>query len=138
MDLFVKNNLIKKDKLIIDVGRYCTKCMMVRYAAKRITVTKTRKLLSSAFCIDNDTIDFKELAKHIERITEKKMDISISLPASMVDYRIISIKNKRKSDLKRIIEREHAVFGRVTPLTHEIDFSHERYGEPFKAVLQRL
>ena len=41
MDILIKNNIIKKNKLIVDVGMYETKVLEVHYEAKKITVRRT-------------------------------------------------------------------------------------------------
>ena len=82
MDILIKNNIIKKNKLIVDVGMYETKVLEVHYEAKKITVTDARTI-SSKGLVDENGIDFSELASVIdtEFSNAGKKDVSVSLPS---------------------------------------------------------
>lgn len=124
MDILIKNNIIKKNKLIVDVGMYETKVLEVHYEAKKITVTDARTI-SSKGLVDENGIDFSELASVIdtEFSNAGKKDVSVSLPSEICESKIITIKNKKKSEIPKIIKKEHMTFGRANPITHVVDYA---------------
>lgn len=71
MDILIKNNIIKKNKLIVDVGMYETKVLEVHYEAKKITVTdrlKVKTIVSSVYnqiCLSEIFFDEYE---HLNRL----------------------------------------------------------------------
>jgi len=125
MDILVKNNIIKKNKIIVDIGSKFTKVLEVNYASKKITVKDAHKFDSSAMYQDG-TIDFSEIAKAVERsIKEKKRcEVSVSLPEDLVEAKIVSIKNKKQAEIPKLIEKEYGSFSRVSPLTHVLDYAY--------------
>ena len=124
MDVLIKNNIIKKNKLIVDIGMYETKVLEAHYESKRITVVSA-KTNSSKGIVDENGIDFFELASIIrENFSGScKRDVSVSLPADLCENKIITIKNKKKSEIPKIIKKEHMTFGRVNPITHIVDYA---------------
>lgn len=124
MDILIKNNIIKKNKLIVDIGMYETKALEVHYEAKKITVTDARTINSKGI-VDENGIDFSELASMIdtEFSNAGKGDVSVSLPSEICESKIITIKNKKKSEIPKIIKKEHMTFGRVNPITHVVDYA---------------
>lgn len=124
MDVLIKNNIIKKNKLIVDIGMYETKVLEVHYESKRITVVSA-KTISSKGIVDENGIDFFELASIIrENFSGScKRDVSVSLPAELCENKIITIKNRKKSEIPKIIKKEHMTFGRVNPITHIVDYA---------------
>ena len=134
LDFLIKNNIIKKNKLIIDIGMYETKVLETHYEAKRITVISAKTIASKGI-VDENSIDFFELASRIneEFSGSGKRDVSVSLPSELCESKIISIKNKKKSEIPKIIKKDYMTFGRVNPITHIVDYAflgmHEEEGD---------
>lgn len=124
MDILIKNNIIKKNKLIVDIGMFETKVLEAHYEAKKITVTSA-KTIGSKGIADENGIDFSELASRIdaEFSGTGKKDVSVSLPADFCESKIITIKNKKKSEIPKIIKKEYMTFGRANPITHVVDYA---------------
>ena len=96
MDVLIKNNIIKKNKLIVDIGMFETKVLEAHYEAKKITITSA-KTIGSKGIVDENGIDFSELASKIddEFSGSGKKDVSVSLPSELCESKIITIKNKK-------------------------------------------
>lgn len=124
LDVLIKNNIIKKNKLIVDIGMYETKVLEAHYEAKKVTIIAARTINSKGI-IDETGIDFYELASRIdeERYGSAKKDVSVSLPAEMCESKIITIKNKKKSEIPKIIKKDYSTFGRANPITHIVDYA---------------
>lgn len=124
MDVLIKNNIIKKNKLIVDIGMFETKVLEAHYEAKKITITSA-KTIGSKGIVDENGIDFSELASKIddEFSGSGKKDVSVSLPSELCESKIITIKNKKKSEIPKIIKKEHMTFGRANPITHIVDYA---------------
>lgn len=124
MDILIKNNIIKKNKVIIDIGLFATKILEVHYAAKKVSVTHAR-VFDNRSIVEGETIHFEELAKKVNEVITGtgRGDISLSLPAELCENKIITIKNKKESDIPKIIKKDYMSFGRVSPITHVIDYA---------------
>lgn len=124
MDILIKNNIVKKNKVIIDIGLFATKILGVHYAAKKVAVTYA-KVFDNRSIIEGEAIHFDELAKKVDEVITGtgRGDISISLPAEFCENKIITIKNKKESDIPKIIKKDYMSFGRVSPITHVIDYA---------------
>ena len=124
MDALIKNNIIKKNKLIIDIGMYEIKILETHYEAKKITVVSA-KTISSSGIVDESGIDFSEIAAKInEEVSGSvKRDVSISLPSEFCESKIITIKNRKKAEIPKIIKKDYMTFGRVNPVTHIVDYA---------------
>ena len=124
MDALIKNNVIKKNKMIVDIGMYETKVLEAHYEAKRITIVSA-KTIDSKGIVDENGIDFSELASKIdEEFSDScKRDVSVSLPSELCESKIITIKNKKKSEIPKIIKKDHMTFGRANPITHIVDYA---------------
>lgn len=124
MDALIKNNVIKKNKLIVDIGMYETKVVEAHYEAKKITVVSA-KTIGSKGIVDENGINFSELALRISKefAGSCKKDVSVSLPSEFCENKIITIKNKKKSEIPKVIKKEHMSFGRVNPITHIVDYA---------------
>ena len=124
MDLLIKNNIVKRNKVIVDVGVHTSKVLDVNYAAKEIVI-KGREYFDSNFVILENGIDSDELARRVDMHTSGsgRKDISITLPDFLVENKIIQIKNKKESDIDKIIRKEYMHFGKVSPLTHVVDYA---------------
>ena len=124
MDALIKNNIIKKNKLIVDIGMYETKVLEVHYEAKKVTVTNAKTFGSKGF-VDENGIDFPELASKIDTEVSGagKRDVSVSLPSEICESKIITIKNKKKSEIPKIIKKDYMTFGRANPITHVVDYA---------------
>jgi len=126
LDYLVKKNIIKKNKVIIDVGSKYIKLLGVHYANKKITITNAQKIDSSLFFNDNELNNVGELVRNVDRIMSKNKnsEISLSIPTNIVNCKIVSVKNKKVAELGKYIEREHTTFSKVSPLTHIIDYTY--------------
>lgn len=124
MDSLVKKNIIKKHKVIVDIGSKYIKVLSVHYAAKKVTVTDAQKIDSIPML--QDGINYLEIARAISKIIGKKKrcEVSVSLPTELVESKIITIKNKRQSDIPKLIEKEYVAFSRVSTLTHVVDYAY--------------
>lgn len=124
MDALIKNNVIKADKDIVDIGRYSTKILEVHYASKEVIV-KTSKLVETVYDAETENVDFTALAKKVDECSKGKSRkaVSISLPAEMTENKIITIKNKKESDIPKVIRNEFSNFGKVSSITHVVDYA---------------
>ena len=91
-DILVKNNIIKADKAIIDIGIYSAKILEAHYTAKCVDI-EDANIIKTGF---KGEFDFEEFAKRVDAVLVGKVrkDIIVSLPSSMAESKIISIKNK--------------------------------------------
>ncbi len=124
MDILIKNNIIKRSKIIIDVGLFATKILDVRYAARKININSA-KVIDSSFFVSREGYNFKELAKRVEEKTSGsgRKDITISLPSDICESKVIMIKNKKDSEIPKIIKKDYLTFAKVTPITHVVDYA---------------
>lgn len=124
MDALIKNNVIKKDKVIVDIGKYSTKILEVHYASKE-AIVKSSKLVETCYDDETDNINYDDLARKVDERAKVKgrKDISVSLPAEITENKIITIKNKKESDIPKIIKNEYSSFGKVSPITHVVDYA---------------
>lgn len=109
----------------MDVGNKFIKLLAANYSGKKITVTGVQKL-SSEQLFQQSELNYAELVRCVEGVTgtKKRTELSLSLPADMVEYKIVGIKNKKMTKLKVHIEKEYAFSGKVSPVTHEIDYAY--------------
>lgn len=124
MDILIKNNIIKKNKIIVDVGDFAVKILDVRYAAKRININSAKVIDSSLFK-RREGYSFGELAKRVDEETlgTGRKDICISLPNDFYDNKVVVIKNKKDSEIPKILKKDYYTFGRVSPITHVVDYA---------------
>lgn len=125
MDALIKNNILKRDKIVVDVGMHTTKILDVHYVSKQIHI-KGAECFESNFVITEDGIDYDELARKVDINTSGRgrKDISITLPDYLVESKIVQLKNKKESEIDKIIKRDHMHYGKVSPLTHVIDYAY--------------
>lgn len=124
MDILIKNNIIKKTKLIVDIGMFATEVLEAHYAAKKITVTDST-FFENKGIVEDEIINFTELAKKIdaEVSSSGRSDVTVALPADICENKIITIKNKKESEIPKIIKKDYMTFGRANPLTHVVDYA---------------
>lgn len=124
MDILVKHNIVKSDKYIIDAGINAAKILEVHYGSKTVTIKKAMKIENTVHDEEGD-FNFHDLARRVDEITNgrARKNILISLPHQLTESRIITIKNKKESEIPRIIKREYMSYGHVTPLTHIVDYA---------------
>lgn len=60
MDVLIKNNIIRRNKLIVDIGMYETKLLEVHYEAKKITVLSAKSISSNGL-VDESALIFLSL-----------------------------------------------------------------------------
>ena len=125
MDFLIKNNIIKQNKLIVDIGMFSTKLLEINYAAKKINVTSA-KIFDNSRNSDEYELDFENIAR---RTYEKasgngRKNVVAVLPTELTENKIITVKNKKEKDIPRIISREHMSFGRVSRITHVVDYAY--------------
>jgi|LSQX01.3.fsa_nt_gb Tfp pilus assembly PilM family ATPase len=127
MDFLIKNNIIKKTKVIADIGHKYIKLLGVKYENKHAVVCYCGKMDSSSIFFDGE-INATELAKLVASFMRtnrlRNCDISLSLPNNVVISKIIEVRNIREKDIDKYIKTEHYSFNRVTPLTHIIDWAY--------------
>lgn len=124
MDILIKNNVIKKNKFVVDIGMYATKILQVHYAAKKAEVLDAKSILYKGMT-DDGKFNFTDLAKKIdaEISGQGRNDVAVSLPAELCECKIITIKNRKESEIPKIIKKDYSTFGRANPVTHVVDFS---------------
>jgi Tfp pilus assembly PilM family ATPase len=124
MDFLIKKNIIKKGKVIVDIGSKYIKILEVHYAGKKVSVTNAQKIDSAAMF--QDDINYTDMAKEISKTIgeQKKCEVSVSLPAHLVESKIVTVKNKKQADIPKLMEKEYSAMGRVSPLTHILDYAH--------------
>lgn len=118
-DTLVKNNIIKADKAIIDIGTYSAKILEAHYTAKHVDI-KDANIIKTGF---NGEFDFEEFANNVNAVLAGKVrkDIIVSIPSSMTESKIISIKNKTDRDTKSLVEKQCQSFGKASNITHVIN-----------------
>lgn len=129
MDFLVKQNIIKKQKAIIDIGHKYIKILGARYAKGHVEITESCKLVSTPFFFEGDLVNVKELACNVQSILNsrkelKNCEISLSVPSSMVFHKIVAVKNVNPKDLDKYIKKEHMSFNKVSSLTHNMDWAY--------------
>lgn len=124
MDSLVKRNIVKKHKIIVDIGSKYIKVLVVHYAAKKVTVTDAQKI--DSIPMFQDGINYLEIARAVSKAVnmKKKYEVSVSLPIELVESKIITIKNKKQSDIPKLIEKEYSAISRVSSLTHVVDYAY--------------
>ena len=129
MDYLVKKNVIKKQKVIIDIGHKYIKILGVRYEKGHIALNDSCKLDSDPFFFEGELENIKELSCNIQRILTgrrelRNCEISLSVPSSMVFHKIVAIKNVNPKDLDKYIKKEHMTLNRINHLTHNMDWTY--------------
>ena len=121
MDFLIKKNIIKKSKVIVDIGSKYIKILEVHYAGKKVTITNAQKIDSTNMF--QDDINYTDIAQAVCDVvnTNKKHEVSVSLPAHLVESKIVTVKNKKQTDIPKLMEKEYSAMGRVSPLTHILD-----------------
>lgn len=124
MDILIKNNIIKKNKFIIDIGMYSTKILQVHYAAKKAEVLDAKSILYKGMTEDGK-FNFADLAKKVdeEMSGQGRNDVAVSLPAELCECKIITVRNKKESEIPKIIKKDYMTFGRANPITHVVDYA---------------
>lgn len=124
MDLLIKNNIMKRNKIIVDVGTHTTKILDVHYASKEIYIKEANDFESNFVIVENG-LDCDELARKVDMFASGsgRKDISITLPDFLVESKIVQIKNKKESEIDKIIKNDYMHFGKVSPITHVIDYA---------------
>ena len=129
MDYLVKKNIIKKNKIIVDIGQKFVKILAVSYEKGRISIHNTHKFDVSSCFFEGELSDVKELVKKIyEALNRKKLwkstEISLSLPSYMVIHKIVSVKNVKPKDLDKHIKKDFPTLGKANAVTHYIDWAY--------------
>lgn len=109
---------------MIDIGTYAAKILEVRYAAKKIKVTFS-KVINCKEYIEGGEINFSLLSSKIdaEISGQGRGDVMLSVPADLCENKIITIKNKKESEIPKIIKKDYMTFGRANPVTHVVDYA---------------
>ena len=127
MDFLIKNNIVKRAKVIVDIGHKYIKLLGVKYENKHAVVSCCGKVDSSNIFF-NGEISVQELTKSVASFIRtnrlRNCGISLSLPSDIVISKIIEVRNIRLKDLDRHIKTEHYSVNRVNPLTHIIDWTY--------------
>ncbi|MDD6735888.1 MAG: pilus assembly protein PilM [Clostridiales bacterium] len=120
MDLLIKNNIIKQNRVIVDIGTFRTKVLEVKYEARNIYITSASSFDTSV----GGVISFAEIARRVRSVTSGagQKNVVIILPGAYTENKIISMKNIKESDIDKAIEKEG--FAKASPATHEIDYAY--------------
>ncbi len=123
MDVLIKNNVVKQDKIIVDIGEFAIKVLSVHYVSKRVEISEVL-VLDSGFFFENGSFDYSKIACKLNAVLKGrgKKNITIILPNSITETKIVAIKNKKESDLGKVIEGEYSVFGKASKQTHVVDY----------------
>ena len=129
MDFLVKQNIIKKNKVIVDIGRKYTKLLMVTYEKGHIGILDSQKVDTSSCFTDGELMDVRGLVQKIttavgKKKLSKKTELSVSIPSSMVIYKIVPVKNVSTKDLKRYVKREFITLGKINTQNYETDWAY--------------
>ncbi len=129
MDFLVKKNIIKKNKIIVDIGQKHTKILTVSYEKGRVTIHSSYKVDVTACFFEGELYDVKELVKKIygalsRRKLARGTEISLSLPSYMTAHKIVSIKNTKLKALDKSVKKEYATLGKVNSVTHNFDWAY--------------
>ncbi len=129
MDLLVKQNIIKKNKVVIDIGEKYAKILFVNYEKGKVTIQSSYKVDVSSCFVEGNLTEVKELVRKIYNAINRKqltkaIEISISVPSYMVTQKIVPIKNTREKDIDKHIIKEYIKLGKVSPATHYIDWAY--------------
>ena len=118
MDALIKNNIIKKNKLAVDIGTYAARVLEIHYAAKKVTVTASKEINSKDYT-DCGEISFSLFAAKIdaEMSGQGRGDVMVSVPGDLCENKIITVKNKKESEIPKIIKKDYMTFGRVNPVS---------------------
>lgn len=124
MDMLIKNNIKKCSKALIDVGIHTTKIIHAAYESKQVKINDANAF-DSISLIEDTSVNFVELARRADIVISgpARKNISVTLPDFMTENRIIQIKNRKESDVGKIIDKEYSNFGRVSPVTHVVDYA---------------
>lgn len=129
MDLLVKQNVIKKQKIIIDIGCKYIKILGVNYEKGKITINSSTKIDATQFFFEGELSNIKDFVRSVygtlnRRKMLKNSEISLSIPSYMVTHKIVRIKNVNLKDLDKYIKKECMAWNKVNMLTHNIDWSY--------------
>lgn len=125
MDFLIRNNIMKQNRAVLDIGHHAVKVLEVHYAARRAEVTDAR-MFDAGSILQNNSIDAVELAKRADSYisSSARHHVSISLPPEICENKIVTIKNKKESEIAKIVEREYVGFSGVSNMTHVIDYAY--------------
>lgn len=120
-DELLKNNIIKAEKAIVDMGSDSTKILEVSYTSKTINIEEAY-MLPIGFDTDRS---FEETAKKVsEKLSgRKRRDIIVSLPPEITESKIISVKNKTDKEAAKTVQKQCRAFGKTNSLTHIVNAS---------------
>ena len=120
-DKLLKNNIIKAQKAIIDIGTDSTKVLEVSYTSKEINIDEAYFFKVG---YDGET-SFTEIAKKIDEklYGRQRKDVIVVIPANLTESKIISVKNKNNKDANKVVHKQCRTFGRSNPLTHVVTAS---------------
>lgn len=125
MDILIKKNIVKQNKIIVDIGTFALKLLNVHYASKKVEITDA-KVVNAINLFPEGKPDISEIAKKVDEnaIGKGRRNMTVILPQSVCECKIISVKNKKITDIPKIIEKEHAGFSKVSNITHVIDYAY--------------
>jgi Tfp pilus assembly PilM family ATPase len=138
MDLLIKKNIIRKNRIIIDVGEKYMKILAVRYEHGRVIIHSAHKLDVSGCFFEGELSDVHELVKRISaEITRNRLnaytEIVLSLPSNMASHKLIQVKNVKPKDLEKHIQKQNIIFSKFNSITCHTDWAylgkHERNEE---------
>lgn len=138
MDLLIKKNVIRKSRIIIDIGEKYAKLLVVRYEHGRIIINSAYKIdVSACFC-EGELAEVQDLVKRIfDAINKNRLnpctEIVLSLPAYMVSHKLMQMNNVKPKDLGKHIKKQHIYLSKFNSMTCFTDWAylgkHERNDE---------
>ena len=123
MDYLIKKNIVKKNKVIVDVSKQQTRILGVHYAGGKVNVT-------GSYTFDTgERFDARALATEVSGAIFhhapdiKNGDIVLSIPSSLVQFRLESVKNTKLAEIDKYIRANHQL-NKAAEQTHIIDWTY--------------
>ena len=93
MDFLIKKNIIKKSKVIVDIGSKYIKMLEVHYAGKNNNYQCTKTDSTTMF---QDDINYTDIAKAVSSTIgiNKKLEVSVSCLPIWLNQKLLPLKQK--------------------------------------------
>ncbi len=121
LDELIKYNCMRGSKAVIDIGTDSTKILDIHYEAKEISIREAH-LIKVGY---NGESSFREIARKVEEKISgrQRKDIIIVLPSSITESKIVSVKNKKTKDARRIVHKQCKTFGKSSPSSRYAEYT---------------
>ena len=75
MDILIKKNIVKQNKIIVDIGTFALKLLNVHYASKKVEITDA-KVVNAINLFPEGKPDISEIAKRWTKMQSVKADVT--------------------------------------------------------------